>query len=293
MSQHLSDEQLINELESRPDLMMQYLADREEQMKAELMETNKKLVEAEQIKTDFLSNIRNEMINPITAMLELSKNLATNAVQHPEKLAALIYEETYKLDFQLKNILGSAEIEAGEAVLSVSAVDIDGLLSLLLERFDRQILKKKLKVELLGALPDAFRFHTDSEKLTLVLSNLLANAIQYSPENGCIEIAYCCYDNVLQISFADQGIGISSENQRAIFSRFTQLDRGTTKAYAGHGLGLSLVQALLDFMEGSLTLESSPGQGSTFTVQLQPLQPGDDSFTAMGNEFFFDNDSVF
>lgn len=295
MNQYLTDTELINELESRPGLMVQYLAEREQKMMNELMEANKKLVSSEQIKTEFLSNIRNEIINPITGLLELSRNLVSKSENETARqIASMIFDETYKLDFQLRNILASAELEAGEAVLAVSAVDIEALLHGVVDHFDRVFKKKDLKVEFLGSLPSEVLFHTDAEKLSLILSNLVSNAIQFSPKGGVVEISYLLYDDLLHISCRDNGIGISEEDQQEVYSRFTQLDTGSTKAYPGHGLGLSLVKALLEMLGGNLTLESEPGCGSTFTIHIPELDASDETYSAMGNEFLFgSSDEVF
>lgn len=295
MKDNLNDAEIIQLLEQRPGLVAKYLNERQEKMMDELMAVNKKLVIAEQIKTDFLSNIRNEIINPVSALLGLSQSLVDQANDQSAHIAGLIYDETYKLNFQMNNILASAELEAGDMELSISQVRLKSLLEGVIAGFDKSLAKKKLELEMIG-LDSEQVFKTDSEKLNLILVNLLSNAIQFSLVGGKIEISCLVEDNQLHLSVCDFGIGISKEDQNEVFSRFTQLDRGSVKAHPGHGLGLSLTKALLEVINGQLTLESEPNKGSVFAIHV-PEFDGDVSttaFSSVGNEFLFDdNDGVF
>lgn len=295
MSGNITDQELIKELESRPGLLAKYIDQREQSLREELLAVNKKLVISEQIKTDFLSNIRNEIINPVTALLELSQALADVDESANSKIAGLIFEESSKLNFQMRNILSSAEMEAGEAELTISGVDIDNLVQSTIKGFGKQLQKKQLEVETLGSA-SGIAFKTDVDKVQLILTNLLSNAIQFSYVGNKVEISYFIEEGQLHLSVKDYGIGITQIDQEEVFSRFTQLNRGTTKAYPGHGLGLSLTRALLEVLDGQLTLESAPEKGSTFGIHIPEAELDEDSliYSAVGNEFLFgDSDEVF
>lgn len=295
MKEKLNDNELIQQLESRPGLLAKYLNGREQKLMDELMSVNKKLVVAEQIKTDFLSNIRNEIINPISALLELSQSLVDQSSERSSRIASLIYDETFQLNFQMTNILASAELEAGEVEMKVSRVNLKSLVNSVINSFKKLLEKKKMSIELIG-LHESQVFVTDSEKLNLILSNLISNAIQFSLTGGKIEISCLVEEGTLHLSVCDFGIGISKADQEEVFSRFTQLDRGSVKAHPGHGLGLSLTKALLETLDGKLTLESESNKGSVFAIHVPELTDSQDSstFSSVGNEFLFDdNDGVF
>ncbi|WP_258101298.1 sensor histidine kinase [Marinoscillum pacificum] len=295
MKEKLNDNELIQQLESRPGLLAKYLNGREQKLMDELMSVNKKLVVAEQIKTDFLSNIRNEIINPISALLELSQSLVDQSSERSSRIASLIYDETFQLNFQMTNILASAELEAGEVEMKVSRVNLKSLVNSVINSFKKLLKKKKMSIELIG-LNESQVFVTDSEKLNLILSNLISNAIQFSFTGGKIEISCLVEEGTLHLSVCDFGIGISKADQEEVFSRFTQLDRGSVKAHPGHGLGLSLTKALLETLDGKLTLESESNKGSVFAIHVPELTESLDSstFSSVGNEFLFDdNDGVF
>lgn len=291
MKTEITDHQLLSELRARPHLMDQMCKEQHQDLLQKLMDVNSKLVAAEKIKSDFLSNIRNEIVNPITGLLDLSARLTAGTLDaaRSQKVSSLIFNEVHKLDFQIRNILVAAELEAGAARVVVSQIEMDGMIRDVVNHFTVQAQKRRLVVEINPQLSGNFTFRTDVEKLHLIIANLLANAIQFSHEEGKVEIIYGVDDDQLMITVRDYGIGMEEEDQEQIFSRFHQLNSGTTKAYEGHGLGLSLVQALLELIGGALTLDSEPNVGSVFTVHIPEQESGgvDFSRSASGNDFLF------
>jgi signal transduction histidine kinase len=127
--------------------------------------------------------------------------------------------------------------------------------------------------------------------LQVIVSNLVANAVEYSHEGGSIEISLTvALDGGLVIEVQDHGVGIAEDNQKHIFDRFIQLETGTTRCHPGHGLGLSITQALVDLLQGTIAVESTPGQGALFRVTLPPNPISDDgtTYAEAGNLFLFD-----
>ena len=125
------------------------------------------------------------------------------------------------------------------------------------------------------------------------MSNLLANAIQFNSQGGSISIDSSINNNELIVVITDSGIGISENQQEKIYDRFHQLEEGSTKTYGGHGLGLSITKALLEIIEGTISLESKLGHGTKFTIKVHELgtnQGEDDTFSSDGNDFLFDQD---
>jgi len=293
-SPKLTDEQLLTEIKRRLDENAAKLLE-EKKLTAELNEVNEKLITSEKLKSNFLSNIRNEINNPIASILELSKNIAQGEISQEmmSSFAKLIYSEAFDLDFQLRNIFLSAEVEAGESPLTVISVKIQHLLGNIIQQFSHRIEKKGIKVEWSNSIDENQIFKTDSEKLHLIISNLITNAIQFNHENGSIKIESQITDNVLNIKVSDSGIGINQDEQDKIYDRFYQIESGSIKTYGGHGLGLSITKALVDILEGKISLKSQLGEGSEFLIQLPNLESesaDDDTFSSDGNDFLFEND---
>ena len=289
----ITDELLIEELKLRFEQKKDSLA-RLEKITSELKEVNHKLAESEALKSHFISNITNEIVNPFTSIVILSKNILSikeGQWERVMKMANLIYTEAFNLDFQLKNIFAAAEIEAGELFLEVSNITVDTLIEAVVESFKTESKKKKLVFEFIkiGEQTEELRFKTDSEKLRLILSNLVENAVKYSKNNKII-IKREVNQGELTISVQDFGIGISENNKQIIFDRFKRLDTGINSINRGHGLGLSINKALLDFLNGEIKIESKKNIGSTFTVHIPEAVPDAESFSADGSDYIFDND---
>ncbi len=294
MKNELTDTELLQELKNRFD-KNSLLLEEEKNLTAQLNAVNEKLILSEDLKTNFLSNIRNEINNPIASILELSKNIMEGNmdVDTMKRFGVLIHAEAFDLDFQFKNIFLSAEIEAGESPLSIISVNVGSILDNIISSFEYRIHKKKIQVTFENLIEEFHYFHTDTEKFHLIMSNLLANAITFNREGGSIKIVSKIENNQLIISVQDTGIGISDKNKERIYNRFLQLDTGSIKTYGGHGLGLTVTKAMLEIIQGEITLSSEVGVGSIFTVTIDQFEnAGDDSGISStdGNDFLFGQD---
>jgi len=187
----------------------------------------------------------------------------------------------------------AAELEAGEVNPRCFKADVCTALQDLLDSFQHSAAKKSVSIELKPSLvKENPEIAVDLEKLQVIVSNLLANAIEYSAAGGVVEVAFSVgEDDSLQISVQDYGVGIAPEDQQRIFDRFVQLEAGTTRSHLGHGLGLSITKALVDLLQGSISVSSAAGQGTVFTVTIPPcsILENEDSFLEGGNLFIFDD----
>jgi signal transduction histidine kinase len=292
----ITDELLIEELKLRFSEKKKSLQELEK-LAAELKEVNQKLADSESLKSHFISNITNEIVNPFTSIVVLSKNILSvkeGDWDKVKRMASLIYSEAFNLDFQLKNIFAAAEIEAGELFMEVSNVKVDLLIQALIDSFLPETIKKQLTIDYIRQNPEneKFIFKIDSEKLKLILSNLVDNAIKFSKNNRII-IKRWVNEDKLFISVKDFGIGISEHNQKVIFDRFKRLDSGINSLNRGHGLGLSINKALLDFLDGDIDIKSRKGEGTTFTVSIPEAKNDPEAYSADGNEMIFGDDEVF
>lgn len=291
---HINDDVLLTEISKRIE-KYKNAVDNLNMMNKQLLELNQKLAESEAMKSHFISNITNEIINPFASIMGLSKSIvdcADTDVDRMKRMAMMINREAFNLDFQFKNIFAAAEIEAGSMEPNISVVNIDDLMSSLMDHYSREIELKRLTKSLVnksGTSPLLFK--TDGDKLTIVVSNLLCNAINFNLPEKKVEIAYTLTEEGhLQITVSDQGLGISPENQKIIYDRFRRLDSGINSINRGHGLGLSINKAYIDFLGGSLELQSKENEGTSFTVTIPESEMMGNDYSNEANEVFFGGD---
>jgi signal transduction histidine kinase len=296
---NLTDEELLEELKLRFKEKKESLTELRRLTK-ELKEVNKKLTESESLKSHFISNITNEIINPFTSILGLSKTILEvkrNDWEKVYQMAKLIFTEAFSLDFQLKNIFAAAEIEAGETQPHFLNVDISNLISSIIESFRSIADKKHVEIifhDEISAKTGKKNFRTDAEKIQLMISNLVDNAIKFSSAANKVEIKAIVDDGNLIVAVKDYGIGISKENQKIIFDRFKRLDTGINSINRGHGLGLSINKAFLDMLDGKIEVNSQRLKGSIFTITIpESTMAVVEGFASEGNEFFFADNEIF
>ena len=287
-----SDQQLLDELRKRIDERNQ-ACEQLEKINRELHEANDKLMESEKLKSNFLSNARNEIINPLASILSLSQTIASGNNNNEEnaKLAEIIYQSAFDLDFQLKNIFSSAEIEAGEAVCEIYAIDLPGMIQKTIAKFSGSTMASSKKLIFNKITPDSETvIHSDPAKLRLILDNLVINALNWSKNDGDITISLRVSDTEAEIAVSDPGPGIDIDDQREIFNRFKSLDPSVHTLNKGHGLGLSIVKSYVELLDGTIELKSSPLGGSTFkiTISNQLQHHISQGSSTNGSDFIFD-----
>ncbi|MFA5648399.1 MAG: HAMP domain-containing sensor histidine kinase [Bacteroidales bacterium] len=296
MGHKITDEELLDELKRRFE-QNKIAVKGLKSLNDELKTVNVKLEESEALKSHFISNITNEIINPFTSILGLSRAILSVDKENWKKvvsMVAMIHTEAFTLDFQFRNIFVAAKIEAGEIFPEIVNTDVVNLIESVIESFKFEARRKKVQIQLSQQLePDSsqsFSFKTDPEKLKLILVNLLSNAINFSFEGGIIEVKADITDENLVICVRDHGIGISKENQKIIFDRFKRLDSGINSLNRGHGLGLSVNKAVLEMLDGTMQIESVLGDGACFTVTIPESESKTNDFSPDANETFFESD---
>jgi len=295
----LTDEELLEELRIRMNENMRSLNELK-LLTSELKVVNKKLEESETLKSHFISNITNEIINPFTSILGLSKAILSVEKENWKRvisMVVLIHSEAFALDFQLKNIFAAAKIEAGDVFPEIGRVDVFALVSSVIESFQLESKKKKIQFKLDFDIEkiesSVFYFKTDAEKLKLILSNLICNSLKYSNENGVVNVRIWTQFSELFVSVQDNGVGISEDYQKVIFDRFNRVENTITSVNRGHGLGLSINKALLDILNGEISLQSQNGHGAIFTIRIPEADEEAFLTASDGNELFFDDKQVF
>lgn len=296
MGHKITDDELLDELKRRVESSK--IAVKElKTLNEELKLVNKKLEESESLKSHFISNITNEIINPFTSILGLSRAILSVDKENWKKvvsMVALIYSEAFTLDFQFRNIFVAAKIEAGEIFPEIINTDVLNVIESVIETFRVEGRRKKVSV----TLDHSFKvddqgmllFKTDPEKLKLILANLLNNAVNFSYEGGVVEVIGKVDKGNLVICVRDHGIGISKENQKIIFDRFKRLDSGINSLNRGHGLGLSVNKAVIEMLNGNIDIQSELGKGAYFTISIPESDVVTFDFASDANETFFDSE---
>jgi signal transduction histidine kinase len=298
MSKH-TDQELIDELQKRFEensKTIQELKDLTEELKV----VNKKLEESEALKSHFISNITNEIINPFTSILGLSRNILAVKKENWKKvisMVALIHSEAFNLDFQLRNIFLAAKIEAGEIYPEILNVDLKNLVKSIIDSFRIESKKKNITMDFQFDIKpekgNIFFFKTDPEKIKSAIANLISNAIKFSYDDNKIIIRLYKTSNIIHVMVQDYGTGISEANQKIIFDRFKRLDSGINSLNRGHGLGLSINKAVIDLLQGKIDIKSEINKGAIFTLSIPEAKTNIAGFSTDGNEFLFDEEEVF
>jgi signal transduction histidine kinase len=167
------------------------------------------------------------------------------------------------------DLLDISRIETGKTELDLRPLDLSQLISQvnshLAGRIHNESKNIHTSIEIAPSLP---LVHGDHSRVTQILTNLVDNAFNYTPENGQVTIKATTQGEVVAISVTDTGIGISKENQKKIFDRFFRSEHADVQAVSGTGLGLAIVKSLIEMHGGYLKVTSELGKGSTFTFTL-------------------------
>lgn len=240
-----------------------------------LYKVNEKLRDSERLKGHFISNITNEIVNPFTSVIALAENirqLKDGEMSQAHRMAELIFEEAFHLDFQLKNIFAAALIEAGMDVSRYKNIQIADLSDNIRKYFRAQLNKKNISLSVSfrnEIVPDfPITFNSDYEKIDLILKNLISNSLKYSPDNSVIELDFILTKGNLSMEVSDHGKGIPAEGRSLIFDRFKQLDEKINSINTGHGLGLSIVQAYAEMLGGKVSLNDNLDGGIRVVVTV-------------------------
>nr|WP_227026964.1 PAS domain-containing hybrid sensor histidine kinase/response regulator [Corallococcus soli] len=246
---------------------------------AELAEQNEKLrrqaIQLEQAsaaKSQFLANMSHEFRTPLNAILGYTNMLlqgVSGEMTPPQRrnLTRIDSNGRHLLEV-INEILDITRIEAGRMPLHLTDFGLPELLQEVMAEMDPIIARSKLTVEthLEEGLPGVW---TDRQKVKQIVLNLLSNALKFTHEGSVhVSAEYQNGTGILSISVKDTGIGIDLSNQEKIFEDFQQVDSSPTRAYGGTGLGLSICRRLATMLGGRVSLQSSPGQGSTFTLHF-------------------------
>ncbi len=230
-------------------------------------------VELDRLKSEFVSTVSHELRTPMTSIkgyADLMIMGAAGALTDPQmRYLQVIKNNADRLHNLVNDLLDISRIETGKTTLDLRPLDVPQIIAESLEHLEGRIQHEDKNLEIATQIAPALPLvNADHARVIQILTNLLDNAFNYTPENGKISIIAEAGKNYVYISIADTGIGIAEENQEKIFDRFFRSEDADVQKIAGTGLGLSIVRSLVEMHGGHLQLKSQPDQGSTFTFNL-------------------------
>ena len=247
------------------------LAQRVRERTAELHATNEKLIASMQSKDEFLASMSHELRTPLNAILGLSE-LLRQQISGPvnpdqQRHLDLIHSSGHHLLDLINDVLDIAQVGAGSLALTFNEVAINTVCQAALHLVEPMANKKQLQLTM-HLDPVVTTLWADERRLKQILVNLLSNAIKFTPAGGRVGLDVTGDAEIIQWAVWDSGIGIAEEAMAQLFEPFVQLDSGMAREYEGAGLGLSLVHQMVELHGGSVSVESTVGAGSRFTVSL-------------------------
>ncbi|MBR0446250.1 MAG: HAMP domain-containing histidine kinase [Oscillospiraceae bacterium] len=221
----------------------------------------------ETLRTDFIANVSHELKTPLAVMGNYATMLQRPGITEEERndYAKAISQASRKLAQLIANILKLNKLENQQIFPSPAEFDLSQQLCESLLGFEDAWEAKNLEIE--TDIEDDVRIKSDPELLSLVWNNLISNAVKFTPDGGAIRVELKAKADAIIVSVSDTGCGMTPEVGRHIFEKFYQGD--TSHATQGNGLGLALVKRVVDILNGEIGVQSTYGQGSTFTVKFR------------------------
>ncbi len=253
---------------------------RTRQLKEKLDENRQlydEIIRHEKFKNDYFINLSHELRTPLNVILGtvqlnelyLSKKNYDKFLDNADSFTKIIKSNSFRLLRVVNNLIDINRMDAEKYSLNIDLVDLVYMTEELIASIQPFADKRNIRLQLYTKLEEAI-IECDPFEIERVIMNLLSNAIKFSNLDSKIEIRIYYDDTKENVSFSvsDQGIGISEENQKIIFNRFSQVDTTLNRNHEGHGIGLSLVKNIIDLHGGSIVVSSQLGKGATFTFTL-------------------------
>ncbi len=283
LTKQFENERLYDELKTFSSQLEQRIsaatADLAEQNQR-LQWQSRELEKANRLKSEFLASMSHELRTPINALigytsLMIDRIYGEITPKQDEGLHRIQASAQHLLEL-INDILDLAKIEAGKMPLHLEDAPVESIIAEITQQIE-PLLKKKPIDFVIEVPPNAPVMHTDRTKVKQILLNLLSNAVKFT-HSGRITVAAVPLDEGIRFDIIDTGIGIQEHDLQAIWEDFRQVDQSRTREFGGTGLGLSITRKLVDALGGQITIESSYGAGSTFSVTLpvRTVAPGGD-----------------
>lgn len=239
------------------------------------------LVRLEQVRKDFVANVSHELRTPITSIKGFSETLLDGAYKDEAMLLSfveIIHKESQRLQELVNDLLELSKIERNGFALNKEDVFVQHVLARVVD-IESQKLEEK-NIELTFDMEKDIRIRGDENRLIQVFTNLVNNAIMYSPANSTLKIAAYESEHYAVVEVQDAGIGMNKADIDRVFERFYRVDAARSRNSGGTGLGLAIVKHLVELHDGLIEVESEVGVGTTMRVKI-PLVDLNNSFTKL------------
>jgi two-component system sensor histidine kinase SenX3 len=236
----------------------------------------------ESVRRDFVANVGHEIKTPVGALTLLAE-AALDAKDDPAAVAHFLsrmQHEASRLSRLVQELLDLSRIQGGEPLPDTTAVLADAVVEEAIDRV-RPVADAK-RIDIIRGGDIGLVVDGNEPQLVTAVANLLDNAVAYSPDGTRVAVGVHARDDAVEIAVKDEGIGIAPSEQERIFERFYRVDPARSRATGGTGLGLAIVKHIVSNHGGEVTVWSSPGDGSTFTIRLPAVSRPTD--TAVGNQ---------
>ncbi|WP_066366565.1 ATP-binding protein [Neobacillus fumarioli] len=224
----------------------------------------------EKMRQDFIANVSHELRTPISMLQGYSEAIVDDIAETQEEkkeMARVIYDESLRMGRLVNELLDLARMEAGHIQLSMEEVNLESFINRIIYKFqgmakDNEI---SLSAELENAIP---AISLDPDRIEQVLTNLIDNAMRHTPKGGTILITVTLDQKGITIKVKDSGSGIPEEDLPFVFERFYKADKARTRGKSGTGLGLAIAKNIIEAHNGTISVQSKYGQGTTFAFWL-------------------------
>jgi signal transduction histidine kinase len=234
------------------------------------------LKELDKMKSEFIAMVTHELRAPIAAVEQqlsvILNKMAGDVTPKQEQLLSRAKERTKGLLDLIKDLLDLSKIEAGKMVQYKEPLNLQEGIQRVVDLMKAQAENKKLDLQFSPSSQISL-IHADRNSMEGIFTNLISNAIKYTPEGGTVIVQVSEEGGFVKACVSDTGIGIKKEDLSRIFDKFYRVKSSDTRQIVGTGLGLSIVKSIVDAHLGSISVESEEGGGTTFTVLL-PKESG-------------------
>jgi two-component system, OmpR family, sensor histidine kinase BaeS len=226
------------------------------------------LEQTERRRLEVIGNVTHELRTPIATLEGYLEGLLDGVIEPTPRTWAMLHTEAGRLRRLVEDLQELSRAEARQIPLSLQSVAPQRLVQDALEPLEGQFAEKDLQLQI--HLPeDLPQVMTDPTRAVQILTNILANALRYTPAPGNVEVAVSREKTIVCFRISDTGVGLSQEQLAHIFERFYRVDKSRSRAFGGSGIGLTIAQSLAQAMGGEIQVESAGlGQGSSFTLTL-------------------------
>jgi len=243
---------------------------------ATINQQSEELKTLDQAKTRFFSNITHEFRTPLTLIIgpvqQMAEEISTVSIK---KRLHNVSRNAQHLLSLINQLLDISKLESGQMQVEILHGDIIEYTQLLINQL-QPLAERKEQNLIFSANQTVWETHFDENKWKKIVLNLLSNAIKFTPKGGTItlnlEQINVGQQDTIHLVVQDNGIGIKADNIKKLFNRFYQIDSGTTRVQEGTGIGLSLVKELVELQNGTISVQSTVGEGTSFDVKLPVLE---------------------